>query len=186
MKPKDLLRRSPPDPGKHHCLKITLLLLSGLWLSGCGGYPRYLSFPYDRAGRGLNSASEDLTPHLSPPYLVLSSDRNGSQGIYLFNIQSRQLQNLPGLNSLDQIASQPAISEDGRYVVFAASRQGTSDIYLYDRETQQKRNITASLDAETRNPTISANGDRLAFEVAKQGQWDIMVTDRQGNRLEGP
>jgi Tol biopolymer transport system component len=90
---------------------------------------------------------------------------------------------LPGLNALDEIASHPSISEDGRYIVFTASRQGKSDIYLYDRETQQKRDLTPTLNTETRNPTISADGDRIAFEVANKGQWDIMVVDRSGNPL---
>ncbi|MEB3311129.1 MAG: Tol biopolymer transporter periplasmic protein [Snowella sp.] len=152
-------------------------------LSGCGGYPRYLNFPFDNAGRSLNSAAEEFTPQVSGTYIVFVSDRNGSQGIYLFNAQTRRLMDLPGLNSLDAIASHPAISEDGRYIVFTASRQGKSDIYLYDRETQQKRDLTPDLNAETRNPTISADGDRIAFEVAQNGQWDIRVIDRSGNPL---
>ena len=154
-----------------------------LGLTACGSYPRYLNLPFERGGRGFNSSAEDLDPQIRPPYIVFTSDRNGSQAIYLFNIQTRQLQPLPGLNSLDQVASQPALSEDGRYLVFAVSRQGASDIVLYDRETQQKRNLTANLEADTRNPSISADGERLAFEVAQQGQWNIMVMDRQGNRL---
>ncbi|MGL5035254.1 MAG: TolB family protein, partial [Microcystaceae cyanobacterium] len=124
--------------------------------------------------------SEELNPHISSPYLVFVSDRNSSQAIFLFDTKNRRLVDLPGLNSLDAVASHPAISEDGRYLVFAASRQGKSDIYLYDRQTQQKRNLTESLNFETRNPTITADGDRLAFEIAKNGQWDIMVMERSG------
>ena len=162
---------------------ILLSLTMLLGLTACAGYPRYLNLPFDTGGRGLNSPVQELGPQMTPPYLVFASDRNGSQAIYLFNTQTRQLLPLPGLNSLDQVASQPSISEDGRYIVFAVSRQGTSDIVLYDRETQQKRNLTADLAADTRNPSLSADGERLAFEVAKQGQWDIMVMDRRGNRL---
>lgn len=161
---------------------IFLLTITTL-LSGCGGYPRYLNFPFDNAGRSLNSPAEELTPKVSGNYIAFVSDRNGSQGIYLFNAQTRRLIDLPGLNSLDEIASHPAVSEDGRYLVFAASRQGKSDIYLYDRETQQKRDLTPNLNAETRNPTISADGDRIAFEIAQNGQWDIRVIDRFGNPL---
>jgi Tol biopolymer transport system component len=116
--------------------------------------------------------------------VVFVSDRNSSQAVYLFDTQRRRLVDLPGLNSLNEIASHPAITEDGRYIVFSASRQGKSDIYLYDRETQQKRNLTESLNFETRNPTISADGDRIAFEVAQNGQWDIMVVDRSGTVLK--
>ena len=160
---------------------ITFLALN--LLTACGGYPRYLNFPFDSGGRGLNSPAEELTPQIAFPYVVFVSDRNSSQAVYLFDTQRRRLVDLPGLNSLDEIASHPAITEDGRYIVFSASRQGKSDIYLYDRETQQKRNLTESLNFETRNPTISVDGDRIAFEVAQNGQWDVMLVDRSGTVL---
>lgn len=159
------------------------LLMGSVLLTSCGGYPRYLDFPFDAGGRGLNSPAEELTPQIASPYVVFISDRYSSQAVYLFDTQRRRLVDLPGLNSLDEIASHPAITEDGRYIVFCASRQGKSDIYLYDRETQQKRNLTASLNFETRNPTISADGDRIAFEIAQNGQWDIMVMDGSGTVL---
>jgi Tol biopolymer transport system component len=159
--------------------------LLGLMLGSCG-YPRYLSLPFDRTGRSVNSGSEELSPQVSFPFLIFASDRNGSQGIYLYNLQTRRLEDLPRLNALDQVSSHPGISEDGRYVVFALSRQGKTDIVLYDQQTQQKRNLTESLDADVRNPVISADGDRLAFEVAKQGQWDIMVMDQQGAIISTP
>ena len=85
---------------------------------------------------------------------------------------------------MDEIASHPSISEDGRYLVFASSRQGKSNIYLYDRETEQKRNLTSNLQAEVRHPIINAEGTQIAFEVAKDGQWDIMIYDLFGNPLE--
>lgn len=156
-----------------------------LLLSSCG-YPRYLNLSFDRTGRGVNSASEEIFPQVSYPFLVFTSDRNGSQGIYLHNLKSNRLENLPRLNALDQVASHPGISEDGRYIVFALSRQGKTDIVLYDRQTEQKRNLTENLAADTRNPVINADGDRIAFEVAKDGQWDIMVMDIQGNITQTP
>jgi len=159
------------------------LILLGTLLGSCGGYPRYLNFPYDAGGRSLNSRSEELTPQVAFPYLAFVSDRNGSQGIYLFDMKAQRLLELPGLNNLEVVASHPAVTEDGRYLVFCGNRQGKADIYLYDRQTQQKRNLTESLNFETRNPTISADGDRLAFEVAKNGQWDIMIMDKFGKIL---
>lgn len=112
------------------------------------------------------------------------SDRNGSQDVYLFNAQKRQLIDLPGLNSLDEVASHPSISEDGRYIVFATSRQGKSNIYLYDRQNQQKRSLTENLQAEVRNPMINADGDLVVFEIAQDGQWDIMIYNRAGNPID--
>ena len=163
--------------------RLGLLLILLCLLSSCSSYSRLVEFPFDAAGRGLNSPSSELTPQIAAQAIVFVSDRNGSQDIYLYDIQTRRLLTLPGLNSLNEIASQPSISADGRYLVFAASVQGKSYIYLYDRETQQKRNLTPNLKAEVRNPAISADGSTVAFEVGSDGQWDIWVGDRSGQPL---
>ncbi|EAZ92234.1 TolB family protein [Crocosphaera chwakensis] len=155
-------------------------------MTGCTGYPRYLNFPFDGGGRGLNSRASDLEPQVTSTYIVFISDRNGSQDVYLFDAQQRQLISLPGLNALDEIASHPSISENGRYVVFAGSRQGKTNIYVYDRQTEQKRNLTTDLQAEVRNPIINADGTQIAFEIAQDGQWDIMIYDLFGNPLKFP
>lgn len=163
---------------------ITWIVVMSSLVTGCTGYPRYLNFPFDGGGRGLNSRASDLEPQVTSSYIVFISDRNGSQDVYLFDAQQRQLIALPGLNALDEIASHPSISENGRYVVFASSRQGKSNIYVYDRQTEQKRNLTADLQAEVRNPIINADGTQIAFEIAQDGQWDIMIYDLSGNPLK--
>jgi len=165
--------------------KFILLFLAS-WLTSCGSSARVLNFPFDAAGRGLNSTASELTPHLSKRYIVFVSDRRNSQDIYLYDATERRLIDLPGLNSLDAIASHPGISEDGKTIVFAASRQGRSDIYLYNRETFQLRNFTKNLAAEVRNPTISADGSRIAFESSENGQWDIVVYNRSGKPIDLP
>jgi Tol biopolymer transport system component len=106
--------------------------------------------------------------------------------VYMFDMVTSSLIDLPGLNSLDAIASHPSADDDGRFIVFAASRQGRSAIFLYDRETRQSRNLTADLQAEVRNPTISADASRISFESSFNGQWDLFVYDRSGQRLNIP
>jgi Tol biopolymer transport system component len=167
---------------KKHKILIPLLTITSL-LSGCTAYPRLMSYPFDPGGRSLNSLASESNPQVSGRYVVFSTDRRGSQDIYLFDTITRSLIDLPGLNSLDAIASHPSISSDGRYIVFAASRQGRSAVFLYDRETRQSRNLTANLQAEVRNPTISAEGNRIAFESTVNGQWDVLVYDRNGQPL---
>jgi len=162
-----------------------IILLTSL-LSSCAGYPRLLNFPYDPGGRSLNSRGSELNPQVAGGFIVFVSDRNGSQDVYVYDAKNRRLIDLLGLNSLNVISSDPAISEDGRYIVFAASFKGKSSIYLYDRETQQKRDLTENLQTEVRNPTISADGATIAFEVGKNGQWDILVVDRSGQPLNIP
>lgn len=167
---------------KKPILFLFITSLSSLF-TGCVGYPRILTYPFDPGGRSLNSAASEQNPQISGRFIVFSSDRRGSQDIYMFDTVNRNLVDLPGLNSFDAIASHPSASSDGKFVVFAASRQGRSDIFLYDRETRQVRNLTANLQAQVRNPTISANGERIAFETTVNGQWDILVYNRAGERL---
>lgn len=155
-----------------------------LTLQSCVGYPRVVDFPLDPNGRSLNSRSIELDPAIAAKYIVFASDRNGSQDIYLLDMETRQTILLPGLNALNEIASHPSVSEDGRYIVFAVNRLGESDIYLYDRDFQQKRNLTDNLNQEVRNPNISADGSKIVFEVAENGQWDIVVYNRAGTKLD--
>ncbi|AFZ03750.1 TolB family protein [Calothrix sp. PCC 6303] len=155
-------------------------------LSGCVGYPRILSYPFDPGGRSLNSSASELNPQISGRYIIYTTDRRGTQDVYLFDTVTRNLVDLPGLNSYDAIASHPSVSDNGRYVVFAASRQGRSAIFLFDRQTRQSRNLTANLPAEVRNPTISADGSRIAFETTVNGQWDVLVYEVSGRQLDIP
>lgn len=164
-------------------LTLTFILIV---LSSYGSSARLLSFPFDSGGRSLNSSAAEFTPRVSGRYIIFSSDRLGRQDIYLFDMVSRSLVDLPGLNSFDVIASNPTVSANGRYIVFYSSRQGKSGIFLYDRETRQLRNLTNNLQAEVRNPTISADGNRIAFESSASGQWDILIYDRSGQPINVP
>jgi beta propeller repeat protein len=164
------------------CLLPSLILCSTL-LTGCFGYPRLLSYPFDPGGRSLNSSASELNPQISGRYIVFTSDRRGSQDVYMFDTLTRNLVDLPGLNSFDTIASHPAASENGKFIVFAASRQGRTQIVFYDRDVRQSRNLAGDLQGEVRNPTISADGSRIAFEYNNNGQWDVLVYDRFGRRL---
>jgi len=73
---------------------------------------RLLSYPFD-PGDGCSSAS-DLTPQITGGTLFFTSERFGSQDVYLFDAVNRSLIELPGLNSFDAIMSDPDVSENGR------------------------------------------------------------------------
>ena len=156
-----------------------------LLLNGCAG-ATLLPFPFDPGGRSLNSPFSDLSPRIAGRYIVFASDRRGTQDIYLYDTVEQRLLDLPGLNSLDLMASSPAVSDNGRFIVFAGSRQGTTGIYLYDRDFRQLRNLTENVRAELRNPTISADGATIAFESNARGQWDILLYNRAGQPLAVP
>lgn len=155
-------------------------------LAGCVGYPRVVNYPFDPGGRSLNSPGAEQNPQVTKQYIIFSSDRRGRQDIYLYDRLNQRLVNLPGLNALDAIASDPSISADGRYIVFASYRGGQSNISIYDRQTTQLRNLTANLQAQVRNPSISADGNTIAFESGANGQWDLLVYNRFGQRLNIP
>ncbi|NEO83686.1 MAG: TolB family protein [Spirulina sp. SIO3F2] len=157
----------------------------GAIAGGCGGYPQVLNLTYDAGGRALNSPASELSPQFTGEYLVFVSDRNGSHDVYLYNLEARQLIDLPGLNNLTSSAADPSISEDGQYIVYTASRLGIADIYIYDRETGLNRNLTEGLQAEVRRPVISADGSRIAFEANREGQWDVLVYARSGEEVDG-
>ncbi|MDJ1184134.1 TolB family protein [Roseofilum casamattae] len=164
---------------RSHFLSLLVLASS---LVGCS-YPQVLAEPYDPGGRSINSAYTESHPHSAGRYVTFVSDRGLSQDIYLYDRVDRQLIDLPGLNSLDTIASHPDVSADGRYIVFAGNRQGKTDIYLYDRSLRQTRNLTGSLNTQVQNPVLNADGSRIAFEANAKGQWDIFVYNRLGERV---
>ncbi|WP_036533077.1 TolB family protein [Neosynechococcus sphagnicola] len=165
---------------------ISLLLAIAALLGSCTSAPRLLSFPFDAAGRSLNSPFMEATPRMAGRFLVFVSDRRGSQDIYLFDAVERRLVDLPGLNALDLLATSPAVSADGRTIVFVGSRQGQSDLYLYNRDTTQLQNLTDNLPAQVSDPTISADGSTIAFAASINGQWDILVYNRFGQPLNIP
>lgn len=160
-----------------------VLLVAGL-LGGCAG-GQLVSFPYDPAGRSLNSQFAEQNPAIAGRYIVFTSDRRNSQDIYLYDTITRNLIETPGLNAIDMIESHPTISENGRYIAFAGSREGRSGIYVYDRDTRQLRNLTENLRAQVRNPTISADGNAIAFESSANGQWDVLIYNRLGQPIRG-
>ena len=161
--------------------RFFLLFALASLLSGCG--PTLVGFPFDPGGRSLNSPFGEMQPRTTGRYIVFASDRRGSQDIYLYDTTNQSLVELPGLNSIDTVASSPAISQDGRYIVFTASQEGRANILLYDRTTRQLRNLTENLRATVRNPTISADGNTIAFESSAKGQWDILLYNRDGQPL---
>ncbi|MBM0743250.1 TolB family protein [Phormidium sp. CLA17] len=167
---------------KYFVWSIGLLALS---LSGCAS-SRSLNFPFDPGGRSLNSPFAEMQPAIAGRYIVFASDRRGSQDIYLYDTVTRNLVEVPGLNTLDVSESNPAISENGRYIAYMGARGGRPSIYLYDRDTRQTRNLTESLKAEVRNPSISADGNAIAFQSSASGQWDIVVYNRFGQPISQP
>ncbi len=152
-------------------------------LGSCTSGTPTLPLPFDASGRGMNSPYQERSPQTSGRYIVFSSDRRGSQDIYLFDLTEQRLLDLPGLNTQDFLASEPAISANGQWIVFVGDREDETDIFIYDRNNRQVQNLTRNLRATVRRPTISANGEIIAFQASLKGQWDILVYNRLGQPL---
>lgn len=148
-------------------------------LAGCTP-GNYLTPRASISNSGLNTLMSENSPSFNSDgrLLVFSSNREGSENIYLFDLETRQMLDLPQLNRDDWSFSEPDISDDGRYIVYLSNALGRSDVYLYDRQTRQQENISNRLPGDVRNPSISGNGRFITFESNGAGQWDIEIYDR--------
>ncbi|MFN5515701.1 MAG: TolB family protein [Cyanobacteriota bacterium] len=157
-----------------------LFCLTGLsLLTGCA-----LTQPSVLPGE-LNSRFNDQEPALSGDGRLVAfvSNRRGNREIWIYDLQSRRLVSLPGLNQSGAIAESPSLSLTGRYIVYLSSVQGRPDIALYDRLTQRTELLTLTYRSWLRYPRISPDGRYVVFETARRGQWDIEVLDR-GPQIE--
>ncbi len=152
-------------------------LISLIWLTACN------SPSSQPVSRSLNSRYHEEQPALSGDgrILVFVSNRNGSNQIYVYDLQQRRFLDLPGLNRTGEIAQTPSISRTGRYIVYISSIEGRPDIVLYDRAVKRSQIMTERYRSWVRNPRISPNGRYIVFETSRRGQWDIEVLDRGTN-----
>jgi len=131
----------------------------------------------------LNSRYNDEQPSLSGNgrFLAFVSNRYGSRGILLYDLQQQQSIPLPGLNQRGTIAENPSLSYTGRYLVYIIGSQGKPVVVLYDRATQQSQLLTQFYPGWVRHPNISPNGRYVVFEGSSRGQWNTEVLDRGPN-----
>jgi Tol biopolymer transport system component len=154
---------------------VGLVFLS--WLSACNSPQVTINSNY------LNSRFNDEQPAISGDgrKLVFVSSRNGSSQIYLYNLDKKQLSQLPGLNFNGAIAQTPSLSRTGRYIIYVSSIEGRPDLVLYDRAINRPEILTKGYRSWIRNPHISPEGRYIVFETARRGQWDVEVFDRGPN-----
>ncbi|MEN9205435.1 MAG: hypothetical protein Q6K99_03170 [Thermostichales cyanobacterium BF4_bins_65] len=156
---------------------LLLLICLGLWGCARPGFEATRGIVRDG---GLNSAYPDTFPAISGDgrYIVFSSVRAGTEAIYLYDTQTRQLVDLPRLNANNIANTQPDISGDGRWIVYLSNALGKSEVFLYDRTTAQIQTISQGIPGDVRHPRISADGRWIVFESNGLGQWHIEVFDR--------
>ena len=160
-----------------YCLLLFSSVVTGL--SSCQN-SGYITPPTQTFNGTLNTNVREGSANFSYDgrYLVFHSDRNSQRNVYLFNLQSRRLVKLPGLNKPNSMQFDADLSADGRYIVYVSEELGKTDIFVYDRLALNAQNITNNFIGEVRNPTISGNGRFVAFEGNRNGQWNIEIYDR--------
>ncbi|MBD2690780.1 TolB family protein [Anabaena catenula FACHB-362] len=128
----------------------------------------------------LNSRYKEEQPAFSGNgrFLAFVSNRNGSQQLLVYDLETQAFIRTPGLNRRETIAESPSQSYTGRYICYITSDQGRPVIALYDRSIQQSQILTPTYRGWIRNPYISPDGRYVVFESASRGQWDIEVLDR--------
>ena len=159
------------------CQRLVLICFT-LVITSCGS--QGLQNRPSLSNEGLNSTYPDEHPALSAngKFIVFSSSRSGNEAIYLYDSETKQLVDLPGLNSNSVATTSPDISADGRYIVYLSNALGKSEVFLFDRTTSSVQNISGGRPGDVRNPSISADGRYIAFESNGLGQWHIEIFDR--------
>jgi Tol biopolymer transport system component len=125
-------------------------------------------------------AATAVDPPVAEPSLLVVSNRDGQQEIYVMNSDGsrpRRLTNNPGADAA------PAWSPDGTRILFASARAGVTGQQLYTMNddgsaVQQLTNMPG-------NPTQgdwSPDGQRIAFNAARgDGNFDIYVMNADGS-----
>ncbi len=160
-----------------YCLLVVASIVTGL--SSCQN-SGYITPPTQTFNGTLNTIVKEGNANFSHDgrYLIFHSDRNSKRSIFLYDLQTRRLINLPGLNKPGSMQFDADLSADGRYIVYVSEEFGKTDIFVYDRLALNSENITKNFIGEVRNPSISGNGRFIAFEGNRNGQWDIEIYDR--------
>lgn len=118
-------------------------------------------------------------------------DRPGGSSrwdLFLYDISSRKMADLPGLNTPRFDERMPTLSRDGSWLAFVTNAgAGLTDVYLYHRPTHAVHSLP-ELNGPTTDfePCLSADGQFVAFVSDRpggSGGRDIYLFDRAGRRF---
>src|SRR5262249_22658438 len=145
---------------------------------------------------GLNTVHSQMSPSLSGNGQLLAFaayTRPGSLSgwhVFLYDRATKQLIDLPDLNSVSAHDQKPALSGPGRFVAFTSNRKGGAggtDIYLYDRQESKVVTLpelnSKHVDSQ---PSLSADGNLIAFASDRPGNSagrHIYLFDRAAGKL---
>jgi TolB protein len=123
------------------------------------------------------ASSGESTPSWSPSgtEIVFTSDRTGTNQLYLMSPEGLSLRRLP----MDKHCDKPTWSLLN-FIAFAYGPQdGPHDIALYDLQTN-KVSILTDGNGSNNSPAVSANGRHVVFTTTRFGGSQLAVVSRRG------
>ncbi|MFC2041400.1 DPP IV N-terminal domain-containing protein [Chloroflexota bacterium] len=126
------------------------------------------SFP-----QGVSTAIE------SSGKIAFISDRNGTQDIYVMDVDGT---NVKQLTNDSAIETTPDWSPNGKEIAFASGPIDNRDIYVMDADGHNVRQLTENTDYNS-SPAWSSNGKEIAFTSDRNGNREIYVMDADGTNV---
>jgi len=111
-------------------------------------------------------------------------------GVYVYDVTTRKLLDLPKLNGESADQRMPALSGDGRFLAYASNAKGgagLTDVYLYDLK---EKTVLALPEMNSKStdmqPSLSGDGRLVAFVSDRpggQGGRDVYLYDRADKKF---
>ncbi|MCG8456049.1 MAG: hypothetical protein MI919_07190, partial [Holophagales bacterium] len=159
---------------------------------GFGKLDLYVSYPEgdsswsvpENLGPGVNTAEDELFPHLGPDGSRLFFSRfheGGERHIYSIATEPLGLR-LELSGHYDLKHSNPDWHPDGSHIVLDSNRAGNYEIFLLRRDDLALHNLTRH-PAKDRHPAFSPGGEWIAFDSDRAGSIDVWLIRTDGTGL---
>jgi Tol biopolymer transport system component len=169
--------------GEPTCNLINFIRERKLWLGTDlpieSGDHLLVATAYAPDGR-VGALEYPFTIDLPSPKLAFTSDRGGTQDIFVYDFDTGLQTNLT--RSADYEGS-PAWSPDGEWIAYDVFSNVSNDIYIINVETGEQRPIANNTSNEI-SPTWSPDGDRIAYASDQNGNFDIYVANIDGTNVQ--
>lgn len=129
----------------------------------------------------LPSETPTLAPPLpdlpSPNRIIFSSNRAGSNDIWLMNLDGTNPE--PLVLNVDSFETVASCNAEGTAFVFDSTQAGDREIYLGSFNGDEPRPLTDT-EGENFHPIWSPDGENIAFVTTRDGDNDVWIMDNGG------
>jgi Tol biopolymer transport system component/DNA-binding winged helix-turn-helix (wHTH) protein len=163
--------------GRNHLAYVQEMMDANLWrmevssATGRGNSPVRL----------IASTQLESGPQYSPDgkKIVFSSDRSGSDEIWVCDSEGEQLTQLTSFGGPS--VGTPRWSPDGTRIVFGSTQAGQTDIYVISAEGGAPRRLTEEASEDVR-PSWSRDGQWIYFGSNRNGDWQVWKMPADGGQ----